>query len=60
MAIVPVKSLDDEEYIKNRSILMATVKGVIKKQLLRLYSRPRRNGIIAINVREGDRLLALD
>ena len=58
MAIVPVKSLDDAEYIKDRSILMATEKGVIKKTALELYSRPRRNGIIAINVREGDRLLS--
>ena len=36
---------------------MCTKNGVIKKTTLEAYSRPRANGIIAINVREGDRLL---
>lgn len=54
---VPVKSLDDKEYIENHYIIMATKKGTIKKTLLEAYSRPRRDGIIAINVDEGDHLL---
>ena len=49
--------LKDEEYIKNRHIVMVTQKGVIKKTALEAYSRPRSNGINAITVREGDLLL---
>lgn len=54
---VPVKTLDDEEYIKSHSIIMATKEGQVKKTTLEAYSRPRRDGIIAINIKEGDSLL---
>ncbi len=56
-AYINVKKLDDEEYINNNFIVLCTRKGVIKKTSLEAYSRPRQNGIIAINVREGDTLL---
>jgi DNA gyrase subunit A len=54
---VPVKTLDDEEYINNNFIMMATKKGQVKKTTLEAYSRPRRDGIIAINIAEDDSLL---
>jgi DNA gyrase subunit A len=54
---VPVKTLDEEEYIKNHSIIMSTKGGQVKKTSLEAYSRPRRDGIIAINIKEGDSLL---
>ena len=54
---VPVKTLDEEEYIKNHSIIMSTLDGQVKKTSLEAYSRPRRDGIIAINIKEGDSLL---
>jgi DNA gyrase subunit A len=54
---VPVKTLDDEEYIKSHSIIMSTKQGQVKKTSLEAYSRPRRDGIIAINIKEGDSLL---
>lgn len=53
-AFVPVKTLDDEEYVKGHSIVMSTIEGQIKKTSLEAYSRPRRDGIIAINIKEGD------
>jgi len=56
-AFVNVKDLKDEEYINNNYVVLCTKKGIIKKTTLALYSRPRANGIIAINVREGDQLL---
>ncbi len=56
-AYITVKNLTDEEYINNNYILMCTKKGVIKKTVLEAYSRPRANGINAINVREDDELL---
>jgi DNA gyrase subunit A len=54
---VPVKTLDDEEYINKHSIIMATKQGQVKKTTLEAYSRPRRDGIIGINIKEGDSLL---
>ena len=57
-AYINVKNLNDEEYINNNYIILATKKGVIKKTSLEAYSRPRQNGINAITVREGDELLA--
>jgi len=59
-AFVPVKTLDDEEYINQQSIVMCTKEGQIKKTVLEAYSRPRRDGIIAINIKEGDSLLAAE
>ncbi len=56
-AFINVKDLKDEEYINNHYIVLATQKGIIKKTTLEAYSRPRANGIIAVNVREGDTLL---
>ncbi len=56
-AFINVPNLTDEEFIKSNYIILCTKKGTIKKTLLEAYSRPRQNGIIAINVREGDSLL---
>ena len=54
---VPVKTLDDEEYINSHYIIMATKGGQVKKTTLEAYSRPRRDGIIAINIKDDDSLL---
>jgi len=56
-AFINIKDLKDEDYINNNFIILASKKGVIKKTSLAAYSRPRQNGIIAINIREGDSLL---
>lgn len=56
-AVINVKTLSDEDYINNNFIIMCTKSGVIKKTTLEAYSRPRQNGINAITIREGDRLL---
>jgi len=56
-AFICTRDLKDEEYVNNHYVIMATKKGVVKKTPLEQYSRPRQNGIIAINVREGDELL---
>ena len=57
-AIINLKSIDDPDYINNHFIILCTEKGIIKKTSIEAYSHPRKKGIIAINVREGDRLLA--
>jgi DNA gyrase subunit A len=57
LTFINVKDIKNEEYINNNFIIMCTEKGIIKKTTLEAYSRPRANGINAITVREGDRLL---
>ena len=51
-AFLPIKSFDDEHYI-----IMATRKGHVKKTVLSAYANPRRNGIVALHIREGDVLV---
>jgi DNA gyrase subunit A len=56
-AYIKLISLKDTEYLQNNFIIMCTRKGTIKKTSLEAYSRPRANGINAININEGDSLL---
>ncbi|MDR1023364.1 MAG: DNA gyrase subunit A [Prevotellaceae bacterium] len=56
-AYINVKTLEDKEYIDNNHIVLCTKRGIIKKTVLEQYSRPRQNGVIAINVKDGDQLL---
>ena len=56
-AYIKLKTLKDQEYLENNFIIMCTRKGTIKKTSLEAYSRPRANGINAININEGDTLL---
>ncbi len=56
-AVLNVKNLEDEEYINSNFVILCTEKGTIKKTSLEAYSRPRANGITAITIHEGDRLL---
>jgi DNA gyrase subunit A len=51
-AFVSVKEFDDDHFI-----VMATEKGIVKKTVLSAYGNPRKGGIYAIEVREGDQLI---
>ncbi len=53
-AYLPVHNFDEEHYI-----IFVTKNGTIKKSPLVDYSRPRRAGIIAIHIEEGDELIAV-
>ncbi|HTY20230.1 MAG TPA: DNA gyrase subunit A [Geobacteraceae bacterium] len=53
-AILPVK-----EFCEDKFIMMATRQGVVKKTSLLEYSHPRIGGIIALNLDEGDKLIAV-
>ena len=57
LAYIKVKTLDDPAFINSNFIILATKEGVIKKTTLEAYSRPRLNGVNAINIREGDELI---
>jgi len=56
-AYIRVEDLTDEAYINSHYIVFATKNGVVKKTLLEAYSRPRVNGIIALNIRDEDQLI---
>ncbi len=56
-AFICTQDLKDEDYVNGHYVIMATKKGTVKKTSLEQYSRPRQNGIIAINVREDDELI---
>ncbi len=56
-AYLNVQDLDDKEFTNSHYVVLATSNGTIKKTLLEAYSRPRANGIIAVNLREGDALI---
>jgi DNA gyrase subunit A len=51
------KGLSDEEFINSHYIVFATKNGTVKKTLLEQYSRPRANGVIAINIAENDEVV---
>ncbi len=52
-------SLDDENFINSHYVVFATKNGLIKKTSLEAYSRPRANGVIAINVLDGDEVVGV-
>ncbi len=56
-AIIDVKDLKDEEFVKSHNIVLCTKKGIIKKTELADFSRPRQTGVNAITINEGDELL---
>ena len=56
-AYIKIINLKDKDYLENNYIIMCTRKGTIKKTSLEAYSRPRANGINAININDGDSLL---
>ncbi|WKS94611.1 DNA gyrase subunit A [Riemerella columbina] len=56
-AYIRTNDLKDTEYVKEMFVVMITKNGTIKKTSLEAYSRPRANGINAIEIREDDQLL---
>lgn len=54
-AILPIQEFEEGKYV-----LMATANGTVKKTALTSYSRPRANGIIAVNLNDGDELIGVD
>ncbi len=56
-AILRLRGLNDEEFINSHYVVFATKNGTVKKTSLEAYSRPRTNGVIAINIAEGDEVV---
>ena len=56
-AFLRLRGLNDAEFINNHYVVFATKNGTVKKTCLEAYSRPRANGVIAINIAEGDEVV---
>ena len=56
-AFIRVKQLNDAEYINSHNLVFCTKNGIIKKTSLEAYSRPRANGVNAINILENDKVI---
>jgi DNA gyrase subunit A len=57
MAYIPVKNLEDDNYLETNFVTFCTKKGTIKKTTLKAYSNVRAGGVNAIDIREGDELV---
>ncbi len=57
-AYIRTNNLKDTEYVNQMSVVMVTKNGTIKKTSLEAYSRPRVNGVNAIEIRDNDQLLS--
>ena len=57
--MIHVQNLKDEEFCRTHYITFCSKKGVIKKTVLTDYSRPRANGVNAINIREDDSIVSV-
>ena len=51
------KGLEDEDFVNTHYVVFATKSGIVKKTCLEAYSRPRANGVIAINILDGDEVV---
>ena len=58
-AVLRIKKFDDEEFLKSHYVVFATKNGLIKKTCLEAYSRPRANGVIAINIMANDQVVGV-
>ena len=56
-AFLRLRGLTDSEFINSHYVIFATKNGTVKKTSLEAYSRPRANGVIAINIAEGDEVV---
>lgn len=56
-SILRLRGLNDEEFVRNHYVVFCTKNGTVKKTCLEQYSRPRANGVIAINLVDGDDLV---
>lgn len=56
-ALLRLRGLNDEEFVNSHYVVFATKNGTVKKTCLEAYSRPRTNGVNAINIVEGDEVV---
>lgn len=59
-AVLCIRKFTDEEFLRSHYVVFATRNGIVKKTCLEAYSRPRANGVNAINIIEGDRVVGVE
>jgi len=58
-AFLRLRGLNDTEFVNSHYVVFATKNGLIKKTCLEAYSRPRANGVNAINIQDGDEVVGV-
>ncbi|MBQ5607122.1 MAG: DNA gyrase subunit A [Prevotella sp.] len=58
-AFLRLRGFDDKDFVNSHYVVFATKQGIVKKTPLEAYSRPRANGVIAINILEGDEVVGV-
>lgn len=58
-ACLHIRKLADADFCQNHYVMFCTKQGIIKKTCLSEYSRPRTNGVNAINIREDDKVISV-
>jgi DNA gyrase subunit A len=56
-AFICIEDINDEEFVNSHNLVFCTKQAVIKKTAFENYSHPRSNGLIAINLNEGDEVI---
>lgn len=56
-SVLRLRGLDNEDFVRSHYVVFCTKNGTVKKTCLEQYSRPRANGVIAINLLEDDDLI---
>ncbi len=58
-AVLRIKKFGDHDFLRSHFVVFATKMGLVKKTCLEAYSRPRTNGVNAININEGDQVVSV-
>ena len=58
-ACLHIRRLSDPEFCRSHYVVFCTRDAIIKKTSLEEYSRPRANGVNAVNIKDGDRLVSV-
>lgn len=56
-AFLCIENINDEKWVKSHNLVFCTKNGTVKKSRFELYSHPRSNGLNAINIVEGDKVI---
>ena len=56
-AFICIENINDADFVRHHNLMFCTKKGTVKKTRFELYSHPRTNGLIAINLVEGDEVI---
>ena len=56
-AFICIENINDQDFVRHHNLMFCTKNGTVKKTRFELYSHPRSNGLIAINLVEGNEVI---